>query len=64
MIDQVVGRKYRVLPDDLRRHGRAVGVAKMVAVELAARRSGETLRAIGQRRHQGQAVNIHFKRWA
>ncbi len=48
VIDQVVSGKYGVLPDDLREHGRAVGIAKMVAVELAARRSGETLRAIGQ----------------
>ena len=47
-IDRVVSKTYRIRPEDLRLHGHAVGEAKRVAVELAARRSGKTLRAIGE----------------
>jgi len=47
VIDRVVCEKYGIRPEDLRLHGHAVGEAKLVAVELAARRSGKTLRAIG-----------------
>lgn len=48
VIDRVVCKKYGIRPQDLRLHGHAVGEAKLVAVELAARRSGKTLRAIGE----------------
>ena len=52
--DRVVSKKYRIQPEDLRLHGHAVGEAKRVAVELAARRSGKTLRAIGE--HYGGII--------
>lgn len=48
VIDRVVSGKYGIRPEGLRLHGHAVGAAKLVAVELAARRSGKTLRAIGE----------------
>lgn len=47
-IDEVVAEEYGLFPEALKRHGRAVGEAKRVAVELAVRLSGENFRAIGQ----------------
>lgn len=64
-IDEVVCKEYKLQPDTLQRHGSSAGIAKAVAIELAARWSGESLRAIG--RHYGgitgQAVAMVRKRF-
>jgi REP element-mobilizing transposase RayT len=63
-IDREIARRYGLTPEDLRGRRRAAGVARTVAMELAARTSGQTLRAIGQ--HYGnvssQAVAMARKR--
>ena len=46
-IDAAVARRFRIDAKQLRRHGRAAGSAKAVAVELACRLTGLTQRAIG-----------------
>ena len=46
-IDRAVARHFRIDSEALRRHGRSVGQAKVVAVELACRLSGVTGRDIG-----------------
>ena len=46
-IDAAVARHYGIEADRLQAHGRSVGEAKVVAVELACRLSGLTGRAIG-----------------
>lgn len=64
LIDRVVASVYGLEAGDLRRHGRAAGTAKAVAVELAARWAGTTKRDIG--RHYGgitgQAVSMIRRR--
>lgn len=47
-IDGAVCRTYGVQDATLREHGKRAGLAKAVAVELAVRWSGKTLRAVGQ----------------
>ena len=63
-INRVVNKKYRIRPEDLRLHRHAVDEAKRVAVELAAPRSGKTLRAIGEHYDgiTGQAVAMIRRR--
>lgn len=64
VIDEEVARRYGMKEEDLREHGRKAGLGKAVAVELAARWSGATLRAIGQHYGgiSGQAVGMIRKR--
>ncbi len=47
VIDKAVAKHFRVATTDLARHGRKVGAAKIVAVELACRLTELSLRAIG-----------------
>lgn len=63
-IDRVVSQYFGVSPAELQQHGRTAGPAKIVALELAARWSGKTLRAIGQYYGQisSQAVTMARKR--
>ncbi len=46
-IDAAVAKRYRVDVEDLQAHGHHAGEAKVVAVELACRLTGLTLRAVG-----------------
>jgi putative transposase len=64
VIDQVVALEFGIEAEDLKRHGRAVGEAKAVAVELAVRLSGRTKRAIGAHygNISGQAVSMIRRR--
>src|SRR5208337_3109980 len=48
VIDKAVSRHFRVTPADLARHGRSVGAAKIVAVELACRLTELSQRVIGE----------------
>ncbi|MGO9108516.1 MAG: transposase [Thermoguttaceae bacterium] len=48
VIDKTVAQHFRVVPADLARHGRSVGAAKIVAVELACRLTELSQRAIGE----------------
>jgi REP element-mobilizing transposase RayT len=47
-IDEAVSRHFKIAKEDLARHGRSVGTAKIVAVELACRLTELSQRAIGQ----------------
>jgi hypothetical protein len=49
VVDRVVSEHYGMAPTDLAEHGRRVGPAKFVAVELACRMTGASGRAVGQR---------------
>ena len=51
VIDKAVAQHFRVAAADLARHGRRVGAAKIVAVELACRLTELSQRAIGE--HDG-----------
>jgi hypothetical protein len=48
VIDKAVAQHFRVATADLARHGRKVGAAKIVAVELACRLTELSQRAIGE----------------
>jgi cysteine synthase len=50
-IDEAVARHFQVAREELARHGRSVGAAKIVAVELACRLTELSQRTIG--RHYG-----------
>jgi putative transposase len=54
-IDAAVARHYRIEAARLEEHGRRAGVAKAVAVELACRLAGVTLRDVGA--HYGQITS-------
>jgi chromosomal replication initiation ATPase DnaA len=54
-IDEVVSRHYRIDPGLLSAHGRRVGCAKSVAVELAAQLADLSGRAVGK--HYGICAN-------
>ena len=47
-IDEAVVRHFKITPEDLARHGRSAGVAKIVAVELACRLTELSQRSIGK----------------
>ena len=47
-IDEAVTRHFQLAPEDLARHGRSAGAAKIVAVELACRLTELSQRAIGK----------------
>ena len=47
-IDKAVSRHFRTTPEELARHGRSAGVAKIVAVELACRLTELSQRSIGK----------------
>jgi hypothetical protein len=54
-IDELVARTYGIAPAQLRVHGHRAGEGKRVALELAARYSGETMRHVGA--HYGQMTS-------
>ena len=59
-LDACVAEHYRIRPEDLCKHGRRIGNAKFVAVELACRLCGMTGREVGARygRISSAAVSI------
>ncbi len=63
-LDQAVAGRYGIKPNELRMHGHVVGAAKRVAMALAARLSGASLREIGARYGglSANAVNMSRKR--
>ncbi len=64
-IDRLVCDSYGIEIEHLRKHGLMVGTAKTMAIELAIRHSGETMRAIGQHYGgiSGQAVAMTRQRF-
>jgi len=48
VIDEAVSQYFQIAPEELARHGRSVGAAKIVAVELACRLTELSQRAIGK----------------
>ena len=64
-ISQLVGDAFGVIPNQLRQKGHGSGQARSVAIELAARLGGKSLREIGH--HYGgltpSAVNMKRRRF-
>jgi chromosomal replication initiation ATPase DnaA len=46
-VDRCVAERYEIVPEQLKLHGRRVGMAKAVAVELSCMLTGESARTVG-----------------